>query len=529
MSGLHEVDCSGCGRRHSLSAEQARKQRVLRCSCGHFVRMDRSLAEARSDPAPAPKAELADVNDDDDERTHMVDSLSAIAALGNKPPRAPQASLSGAERKSQPPPRAPMRSMSPSPSRPNSEPPGDKPLWYVDLGGIETVEMTIEQLIIARRSGKLGEGALVWREGMPRWRPVGTLIPATSIASRPTPTPPPPGSPSPTSPPPSLTVQGAPAEQPVRRPSDPPPVSLGSYERPLATLEFALETPASAASRIGARPPPAPPPLTPPARSSQTFRAATPVPARLPTPVPARLPTPVPARSATPVPTRLPTPVPVRSATPVPARLPTPVPPVPQPAAWKTPTSVVAPLPVSSSVAATAPVTLPPSGHSPFQSDRPRWLTASMALLLCIAASGSGAFLVRAFRGHRQPLQLAPSPASSVLQSSSSSARMPSEPTAPVAADPSPAPQVVDIASLSIERSPPRAIIRPVVPKPALEPAATDDTGDTEPAPATTASSPQKPKVSDSPAATHTNPPPGAVDNSGVNKAPTPSGDAPGY
>src|SRR5882724_12004629 len=109
MSGLHEVDCSGCGLRHSLSADLARKQRVLRCSCGHFVRMDRSLAEVRSDPAPAPKAEPADA---EDEQTHLVDSLSALAALGSRPQRAAQPSLSGAERKSQPPPRAPMRSVS---------------------------------------------------------------------------------------------------------------------------------------------------------------------------------------------------------------------------------------------------------------------------------------------------------------------------------------------------------------------------------------------------------------------------------
>jgi len=106
MSGLHDVDCSGCGKRHTLSAEQARKQRVLRCTCGQFVRMDRALPDLRSDPAPAPKArpsepapapksELAHADDSGDEHTHLIDSLAAIATLGTKPPRVSQASIEG--------------------------------------------------------------------------------------------------------------------------------------------------------------------------------------------------------------------------------------------------------------------------------------------------------------------------------------------------------------------------------------------------------------------------------------------------
>ncbi len=448
----------------------------------------------------------------------MVDSLSAIAALGNKAPRVPQVSLSGTERKSQPPPRAPMPSLSSIPSKYNSEPPGgDKPLWYVDLGGIETVEMTIEQLIIARRSGKLGEGALVWREGMPRWRPVGTLIPATSIASRPTPPPPPP-SPAPPSPSQSSPAPPLPPPPPtpilstISQDSEPPPASLGTYERPLATLEFALESPVSVASRPSPRPPPpAPPaPLAAPAReqrSSQPMRAATPVPTRSPTPVPTRLPTPVPSGPATPV---------------------------PQPATW-TSTSVVAPLPspVSSSVAAMSPVTLPPSGPSPFDTARPRWLTATLALLLCVAASGSGAFLVRALRLHRQPLPLAPSTASSALLGSSG--QLPTEPKAAVAPEPDPAPQVVDITSLSVEHSAPRAVAHPVAITPAKVPTAaqaTDDTNDsdeTEPEPAAApVASAQKPKSSDLPAAARVNPyPSGAPDDGTAKKAPAASGDAP--
>jgi hypothetical protein len=149
-----------------------------------------------------------------------------------------------------------------------------------------------------------------------------------------------------------------------------------------------------------------------------------------------------------------------------------------------------------------------------------------MALLLCIAASGSGAFLVRAVRGHRQPLLLAPSPAPTLAQASS--ARLPSEPKAPVAADPSPAPQVVDIASLSIERRAPRAVARPVVVAPAKPaPATSGDSNDTEPAPA--ASAAQKPKPVDLFAAERENAQAGAADKSSTKKATAPSDDAPGF
>ena len=482
--------------------------------------MDRALPDVRSDPAPAPRAQPSEparapkpaptgTDDDDDEQTHMLDSLSAIAALGNKAPRAPQLSLSGSERKSQPPPRASMRTLPSVPSKYNSEPPGDKPLWYVDLGGIETVEMTIEQLIIARRSGKLGEGALVWREGMPRWRPVGTLIPSSSAARHTPPPPPPPSLPTAS---PSSPLPPPPPPPPVPIPSatsgapEPAPPSLGSYERPLATLEFALENPAPTAARPSPRPVllAPPPPLAPPVSEqhrSQPPRAATPMPERLPTPLPARLPTPLPARPPTPV---------------------------PQPASW-TSTSVVAPLPrpASSSVAAMLPVTLPPSGASLFASEQPRWLTVALAVLLCVAASGSGAFLVRSLRTHHQPLQLAATTGSAALLAPS--ARPTNEPKAAPSAEP--APQVVDIASLSVEHSVPRAAPRPVAVIPP-KPAQTDENNDsdeTEPAAASAVVDP-KPKSGDLPAAAHSNPNSGATPNDGTPKqAPAPSSDTPGF
>ena len=97
MSGLSEVDCSGCGRHHTLSAEQARKQRVVRCACGQFVRMDRALIEQRSEPAPAPRVELSEA------RPGLEAELGSLAKLPvlAHPPRVAQASLSGTERKSE--------------------------------------------------------------------------------------------------------------------------------------------------------------------------------------------------------------------------------------------------------------------------------------------------------------------------------------------------------------------------------------------------------------------------------------------
>src|SRR5450432_4379850 len=97
MTGLHEVACGACGRRHVMSAARAREQRVLRCECGEFVRLDRALPESPSDPAPAPAPAPAadgDLPDAfDDEETHMFSSLDAIAALGSAPQnRAPQTS-----------------------------------------------------------------------------------------------------------------------------------------------------------------------------------------------------------------------------------------------------------------------------------------------------------------------------------------------------------------------------------------------------------------------------------------------------
>src|SRR6188768_1836530 len=111
MSGLDEVDCSGCGRRHVTNGEQARKLRVLRCECGHFVRLDRALAERRSQPALAAPIEFTSAREEEhaeeDDATQMLSSLSAVAAMsGRGRSRSPQPSLVDDERVSRPVPRA---------------------------------------------------------------------------------------------------------------------------------------------------------------------------------------------------------------------------------------------------------------------------------------------------------------------------------------------------------------------------------------------------------------------------------------
>ncbi len=455
MSGVYVVECDGCGQRHGTSADQARKQRVMRCECGQFVRLDRGLTELRSEPARAAMPAELTAAGDEEEATHMLSSLSAVAALrGGLRGRATLASLHEDEHGSSlPAPRGTLRSLASAPSHhPPSNAPTDKKLWYVDLGGSRTVEMTIEQLIVARRSGKLGEGALVWREGMAHWRPVGTLIPATSVATgRLTPVPPAPSR----APPPAPSRPPAPLSRPASglrppapsRPPEPIPQSLASYERPLATLEFALDRPESTrpasatrsplptgsnASRVPSRPPP---------------RAVTPVPRPatwLASSAPNASSRPLSRAPSVAVPLSPPSAPPAPRATPIPTPLP----------------SFTSDRPVE------APVT---SGTWDWLGQRPRWVSACIALAVCITASGSGAYLVRTLKTHRQPLVAATSAADQPLPGTTTSNHV--APLAPAA--PASAPLVVDLQSLSVERSAPRRIARPVavpVARPAREP-----------------------------------------------------------
>lgn len=142
--------------------------------------------------------------------------------------------------------------------------------------------------------------------------------------------------------------------------------------------------------------------------------------------------------------------------------------------------------------------------------DQPRWVSACIALAVCIAASGSGAFLVRTLKLHRQPLALT-STASSGLNQTLPGTPAPNH-AAPLAPAPAAsAPLVVDLQSLSVEHSAPRRAPRPVsvpVPKPvasaeASEPSVenSDPVDDEQ-----NAAPSNKQKNSDLPNAAHSNP-----------------------
>ena len=511
MSGLHEVDCSGCGRRHVTSGEQARKLRVLRCECGHFVRLDRAHTDRRSEPTPPP-IEIPSARDEpeEDDATRMMSTLVAAALVNaSGRSRSQQPSLVDDERVSRPAPRDSTQAPAPVRARQPSIAPTEKPLWYVDLGGTELVEMTIEQLIIARRTGKLGEGALVWREGMPTWRPVGTLIPAASASSHPAPLAPS-TAPGPTT---SSVVTRPPAPAirtplPGRSPpkSAPPaakptleeatPQSLASYERPLATLEFALEkpepTPLLAPTRApfpsldtSAHPSTRPPP--PLARASFASLSSLSNPLSTPFPRPAQLP-----RVAAP-------------ATPSAATRPSPPPPPVAITASSPPTS--SPIPVVTAVRSTDR----PSEHALANlhvadslSERPRWLSACIALVVCVTASAAGASLVRSLKQSR-PAQVLPASAAATPRintpASSPAAQLPA-PTA------SSAPRVVELESLSVERK--RSAPRSVRATPKLVPTETaessEETPPQAPVSAPESSAPETPNSSDLPPAARSNP-----------------------
>jgi hypothetical protein len=149
-------------------------------------------------------------------------------------------------------------------------------------------------------------------------------------------------------------------------------------------------------------------------------------------------------------------------------------------------------------VISTVPVTvpLPRPEHIDLFNEGPRWRTLSLALLLSIGASGSGAFLVRALRSHHQPAALAPAFAPALPATSLAGPSVPAVSPARAAAATEPAPRVVDLSSLSIEHVAPRAQPRPaaVTPEKASEPGDNaDHEGPAEAAP----SAPARPKSVD--------------------------------
>jgi hypothetical protein len=465
----------------------------MRCDCGQFVRLDRSLPEEkRSDPAPAPTGELADAYED--EETHMFSSLEEIAALRSSPrlsdvrasiydedDAATRVASSAAQLPAlRGPARAPMRSIPPPPDAPPRRPSSpvqaavsDKPLWYVDLGGAETLEMTIEQLIIARRS----------------WRPVGTLIPAAGSSPHSAP------------PPAPERDKAAPAN------------ALASYEKPAKTLEFALEKSERSAPRE--RPPAAAPPS--PRRSSRP-----PPPGRPPTPI-RRAPAQSNAAFAT---------------------LPSPDDALESNASTETPSTppraAIAAMPL---LGRASPA--PPARSSPFAAfhypwrQQPRWVSVGIAVLVFIAASGSGAFVVRTLKLRREPLSLATAQLSATP--------IAAKPAPELTPAPAPTPEttsttsVVDVDSLSVEHHAPRVQWKPAATGAAASPPnapsvppnkSSENTGadgDSTAAPASTQTAARKAKSSDLPAAAHANPYTTGSDDSATKKPGSPNGDDPGF
>jgi hypothetical protein len=437
-----------------MSPARARAQRVIRCVCGQLVRIDRTLADARSDfGSDAPSI------DDAQPRLSFADDFGALEQTPNK-----TASVSSGLYR---PPPARSTSGTPLPSV-------DKPLWYVDLGGNETLQMTIEQLIIARRTGKLGEGALVWRSGMTRWRPVGTLIPAAP--------------------------SHAPSKAPPVRSKLATPTEPRSYERPLATLEFALEH----NDVVGSEQTSALPVTTRRASHAPASRVSSPL---------SR--TPIASRGASqigPLPVPAPLPGGPRS-TPIRAGLPNARSPIP---------------PGASTAAFVAPARAPVRSEG----SRPRWLSVAIAVMVCVAASGSGAFVVRALKTHRPPLSPpssnATQPAPLSVVSPAESASAPSTASRATLEGPAHRPDVVDVESLSVERKPRRPAAKPAL---LQEPPRTssDDAGRVEPRIREPAS--ENSKNAELPAAARSNPYTGAEPESGLTEksAPAPAGsDAPG-
>jgi len=410
----------------------------------------------------------------------MLGSLAAVAAMsGRGRARAPQASVVDHERASRPVPRASnLRSLSPAPARQPSIAPSDKPLWYVDLGGTDLVEMTIEQLILARRSGKLGEGALVWRAGMPSWRPVGTLIPASSASSHPAP-PSPSAPPEPSQPLAALAIRtpmpGRPpppkrATAPKPAPEDATPQSLASYERPVPTLEFALEKPEVETPL--ARPRSALPSID--TSAVQVTRLRTPLPAPpSPFPAPRSRATPLPPVGSLAVPATASTPP--RAAPPAQASAPDDSRPSPPPPPPPPPPAAAYPSPVPSAPSARGNQRRSQHALSHGQlaeswNDRPRWVSVCIALLVCVSASAAGALLVRSIKQPHPPL----------VPTAVETAPVAAEPrSTPVEIAPQAipsAPRVVDLESLSVERKRPTPRYAAPVAKPAVSaPAASEE------------------------------------------------------
>jgi hypothetical protein len=131
-------------------------------------------------------------------------------------------------------------------------------------------------------------------------------------------------------------------------------------------------------------------------------------------------------------------------------------------------------------------------------SERPRWVSACIALVVCVTASAAGASLVRSLRQRPRPQAVVATTTAAPMVNVA--AQKPAVDQSPAA--PSSAPKVVDVESLSVEhkRSVPRAVR--VAPRPVPTLAAESSEEST---PSANESAPAAPSTPDSPASEPSN------------------------
>jgi GYF domain 2 len=126
--------------------------------------------------------------------------------------------------------------------------------WLVNTNDAVVVPMSMAELVVGLRQGKLSERSLVWRAGMQEWAPV-TNVPQLTLAARLPSAPVQSVAPAPASVAPRPTPS-KPPPKPVRA-STPAPASVAPHALPSrkATLPFGLPNPVASQSRpANARP-----------------------------------------------------------------------------------------------------------------------------------------------------------------------------------------------------------------------------------------------------------------------------------
>jgi hypothetical protein len=374
----------------------------MSCSCGELVRLDAELSGTNVLDDPIPHIDdLDDYGEDDDEATRLISTVPRKLTLSSLGAKAPAPTAQRGVR------------------------------WFVNLNGSHTVEMTTEDVLLARADGRVGPDVLVWRPGMVGWHPVRNVLKSPGQSAeggdrtraeggRTAPRSAPDASdlgPLPGAPRlPSSKSMGPPVPIPPRpvRTLEPPPApavsgrtrsahtsdpSLGVYERGIPTVDF------EARARHSSAPPP-PPVRDALARSIAPVRLP-PGDARSPTLPPAR---PLRAQASTQSASRaqvpggqIASPPVVSTAMPIPPREEVRI--VSAPAS-STP-SLPKPVAVPVASRGSAPSIPEDTAISRSRATRRRWLTLAGASGAAIVLVASGAGLTRALKGSKRRAETA--------------------------------------------------------------------------------------------------------------------------